>query len=175
MIQIKIADLERVFGKLVRRNHKTIGLDIASKTGWCRITTTDKVAKFDYGFIEVKSKDQQRFNDFIEIFNNILVDVNTVVIEDTYMGFNVQVFKLLTRLGAFAYCLCELKRIKDKFYVTPSASRTFLGLDSKAKKEVVQEQFHKKMPRFKKVIQNDTIDAVILALNGILEDPKMEV
>ena len=175
MIQIKISELEKIFGKQVKRNYRVIGLDVASRTGWCKITTTDKVAKFDFGFIDVKSKDQVRFNDYIDIFNHLLVDVQTVVIEDTYMGFNVQVFKLLTRLGAFVYCLCELKCIKDKYFITPSASRTYLGLDSKAKKEVVQEQFHQKMPRFKKVIENNEVDGIILALVGIMEDPKMEV
>ena len=175
MIQIKIADLEKVFKKQVRKNHKTIGLDLASRTGWCKITTTDKVAKFDFGFIDVKTKDQQRFNDYIDILNHLLVDVQTVVMEDTYMGFNVQVFKLLTRLGAFIYCLCELKHIEDKFFVTPSASRSYLGLDSKAKKEKVQEQFHKLIPRFDKVVDVDIIDSIILALNGILEDPKLNV
>ena len=175
VIQIKISDLERVFGKLVKRNHKVLAFDTASRTGWTKITTTDKVAKFDFGFIDIKSTGDKRFNDFIDIINHIIVDVDSVIMEDTYMRFNVKVFKLLTRLGAFIYCLCELKCLKDKTFITPSASRSYLGLDSKAKKEDVHIHFHKLLPRFDKVVDVDIIDSIILALNGILEDPKMEV
>lgn len=164
-----------MFGKQVKRNHKVIGFDTASRTGWCRITTSDKIAKFDFGFVAVKTKDQKRFNDYIDIFNQMIVDVDTVVMEDTYMGFNVQVFKLLTRLGAFIYCLCELKGIEDKWFITPSASRAFLGLESKAKKEDVHIQFHKMIPKFHKVIDIDILDSIILALCGILENPKLDL
>ena len=67
-----------------------------------------------------------------------------------------------------------MKGIGEKFFITPSASRAKLGFTNKAKKDQVHYEFHRAFPAVK-IKDPDIVDACILALCGVLEEPKLEI
>ena len=91
----------------------------------------------------------------------------TVIIEESYYSKNVKTFQMLSRIGAIAYTVCHLAGVKDKKFMLATQARKFLGLQGR-KKEDVHEDFKNKLKH--KLEDEDAIDALILALNGILEE-----
>lgn len=174
-MKISIKELQEIFNKKVKTNLKVMGWDVASRTGWCRIESTKTECTFDYGFVDVNSKDlYQKYNLCIEIFNNLVHDVDTVVIEETYFSRNAKVFRMLSRLGGFIYAICHLKNIKDKYFITAIQARSALGFSTNVKKEVVHQQFHARFKKMK-VVDPDVVDAIVLALNGVFMENKLDI
>jgi Holliday junction resolvasome RuvABC endonuclease subunit len=175
-ISIKVRDIEAVFGRRVRRNVTVLGLDTATKTGWCLITTTKTKCMITHGSVTSKIRDAEgRWDELIGKLHGLITDdLTTVVIEDTYYRRNPKVFKILTRIGGFAYTLCYLKGIKEKYFITPKESRALIGLNASRDKEQVHIEFRTRIPRLK-IKDADAMDATILAIGGLLEDPKLDV
>lgn len=175
MMKISVNRLETIFGKKVKLNLSVLGVDTSTRTGFCKIKSTEKFVTFEYGFIELEGHDKTyRYNQFIDLFKELIHDIDVMVIEDTFLRFNVKVFQLLTRLGGFVYAIGRMLGIKHIEYITPKASRAFLGLDCKAKKEVVQTELKEKFKELS-ITDDDALDAVVLALCGLLEDNKLDV
>ena len=167
---MKLSVLEKRLGKRLKQDESCVGLDTASRSGWCKITTDSKndLVKIDYGYIKVDSKDMYfKLDELIKIFSNLIDTWKCqIVIEDVFFGRNVNTLKLLTRIGTICYTLARLKVYKTEFILAVSA-RSKLGFKTNVKKEVVHEQFSKQLKLEIKDV--DIVDAVVLALVGLLE------
>lgn len=174
MIKIKIKDLEKQLGKRIRQNTKVVGLDTASRTGWCEITTSKTEAIINWGFIKIDSKDQYvKYNQLIEIFQKLIKEWNCpIVIEDVFFGRNVNTLKVLARLGMIAYVLAKLGNLPTNF-ILASTARAKLGFNGIAKKAFVHNQIQTKLKI--SLEDEDIVDAFVLSLTGIVIPEGLEV
>ena len=166
-MKISLEKIELLTSKKINFDHKKIvAFDTATKTGWCIATLGSKYVELEYGSLEFRSADKnQMYDEFIKSFKSLIKDKNLVVIEESWYGRNVKTFQLLSRLGMIAYVLAYLENI-PKYFIGPSTSRTLLGLPGNKDKKTVQQLFKEK---FDIKIENDNaIDAIILALGGLL-------
>ncbi len=164
---MKIKTIEKKLNIKIKKNVKVLGIDTASRTGWCILTTSDTHIKKEVGFIKVSSKNRYfKYNELVELFYNIIKPGYHVVIEDTFFRFNPAMFKMISRIGAIAYTIAHLKGC-DVEYLMATSARKRLGLPSNKKKKEVHEAFIKLIKT--KVTDEDIIDAEILALNGLIK------
>jgi len=168
MIVIKNKKLEKAFNKRIIPGITCLGIDAASRTGWCKIETDLNHIKLDYAFIDIKSKDRIfKYNQYLQIFNSFPL-VDRVIIEESYYSRNVKGFQMLSRLSGIIYAVLRLRKVEDISFILASTARKNLGLKGTRKKEIVHKEFSEKLET--KLKDPDVIDAFILALNGILED-----
>ena len=164
---IETKKIEEAFNMKVVPNITSLGVDTASRTGWCKIFTTKDNLSFDYGFIDVESKDKYfKYNQFIDLFSK-MVNTDKLVIEESFFGRNAKTFQMLSRLGGFVYAIAHLHGQQDKRFLLATSARKYLGFRGNAKKEIIQKEFIEKLDL--KITDEDIIDAMILALNGVLE------
>lgn len=173
---MKIKELEEILGVPVLRKLKVLGLDTASRTGWCVLDTAKPTLKIDYGFVDVKSKSKlAKLNTYIKVMPDLIKDDYKVVVEDTFLKYyywggkqraNVAGFALLCRIGAIAYTIAKLKNLSATF-INASSARKKLGL-KKSKKVEVHKEFKDKFG-FEDIEDEDILDALILALTGIIK------
>lgn len=145
-----------------------MGVDTASRTGWCRLSTDPDNIRLDYGFISIKTPDKYfKYNQYIEIFKDMLLESDILIIEESFYGRNVKVFQMLSRLGGFVYALAHLNGVKEKRFLLATSARKNIGLKGNLKKEIIQKIFCEKIDL--EIEDNDIIDSIILALNGVIE------
>ena len=170
MIEIKLSKLEKRLGKRFNSSISCVGLDTASRSGWCKISSDREkdIMYLDYGYIKVDTKDLYfKLDELIKIFQQLITTWKCkIVIEDVFFGRNVNTLKVLTRIGTICYTLARLGSYQTEFIMAVSA-RAKLGLKTNVKKEVVHKQFTELLKVDIKDI--DIIDAIILALVGLLE------
>ena len=176
-MKINLEKLEKVTGYKVKQNFKSIGLDIAERTGLCNISTTDKYATFKFNFLEFDNEDINRvYKDMYNAFKVSIFNQDIVVIEDSFKGINVDVFKKLTRFGSLALAVSLEKDIPREF-ILASSSRSKLGIlttkkagygKGESKKAVADWLYNKLGINLKG--DDDASDAVVLAILGILEN-----
>lgn len=166
---MKLSTLEKDLQIPIKKNYKVIGLDTATRTGWCIITTKNKTIDLNFGYINIKVKDEYlRFNEIISIFDNLITkDLDKVIVEDTFFRFNPKMFRLISRIGGVAYTIAQMRNCNPEF-LPPSTSRARLGFKGNSKKEDFQKEFLKRS-KFK-LDDIDIIDAIVLALNGIKDN-----
>ncbi len=177
MLKIKINKIEEILNYKIKQNYKSIGIDVAERTGICNISTTDKYVTLKFNFLEFDNTDINRvYKDMYNSFKVCIFNQDIVVIEDSFKGINVDVFKKLTRFGTLALAVCVEKDILREFILATS-SRSKLGIlttkkagygAGQSKKAVADWLFNKLGIDLKG--DDDASDAVILALLGILED-----
>jgi Holliday junction resolvasome RuvABC endonuclease subunit len=162
-------DVEKIFKHKITPFVTCLGIDTASRTGWCEVNTTPELCNFSCGFIDIDTKDKYfKYNRYIEIFANKFKDENMIVIiEESYYGKNVKTFQMLSRLGGFIYAIAHLNNIKSKQFILATTARKLLGFKGNAKKEIIQKEFLEKTKL--ELTDTDVIDSIILALVGILE------
>ena len=176
-LTFNIDKVEDRFKMKLRRNSTSLGLDTASKTGVCLAKTDEENLYLSISFINVdvsKIKDQAeknelRYSVILEKLNTIIKDQEVVVVEDTYFSRNPKTLILLSRIGAIAWCLAKLKKIKTIKWFTAVQARKRLGLPCNKKKNIVQKEFCKKL-KLKHVVNEDEIDACLLAIVGMMEE-----
>uniref|UniRef100_A0A6H2A429 Putative Crossover junction endodeoxyribonuclease n=1 Tax=viral metagenome TaxID=1070528 RepID=A0A6H2A429_9ZZZZ len=167
MITLKIKDLEKKLNRKISKNINLLAVDTASKTGWAKITTTDKDIKIDYGFIDIQSKDKEfKYNQMIDTFPELIKGCDKVIIEDVFLRFNVMVHSMLSRIGMIVYVIAHQLKVKDKYFIWASSSRKLIGLKN-AKKDIVQKEFKEKFNI--KIEDEDIIDSLILGFGGLIE------
>jgi Holliday junction resolvasome RuvABC endonuclease subunit len=171
-----INKIEKRFEIALKRNCQVLGLDTASKTGYCVAKTDEKKLILEIGFINVDvskiedkyARNELRYNVICEALNSLIASkYETIVIEDVYYGCNILSLILLARIGAIAYTLCKVKGIKEIIWKSAVSARKLLGLPCNKKKVVVQKEFSKKLGILLK--NEDEIDAIILAIVGLLQ------
>jgi Holliday junction resolvasome RuvABC endonuclease subunit len=168
MITIATKELEKRLGFRIRKNSQSVGLDTASRTGWCHIKESENVTTIDYGFIKIDTKDiYYKYDEMINIFKRFIDGWQcNIVIEDVFLGFNVNVMKVLSRIGMIAYVLNKLEGHSCSFLYA-STARANLGFKGTGKKEFVHKQISKQLKIDLKDV--DAVDAMVLALCGIIE------
>jgi len=173
---IKITDLEKKLNIRIKKNAKVLGLDTATRTGWCLLITDNNIINKEYGFISVKTKDKNKYfqyNEIIDLFNNVIKKEYEVIIEDTFFRFNPSVFRLISRIGAIAYTLAHLKGCSVK-YILATSARKNLGFLGNMKKKDFHIAFLNKS-ELDLADDIDIIDAYVLALNGLLDDKQYKI
>ena len=170
---LKTKTIEKIFGRKVIPFISVLGVDTASRTGWCRATTNPEIITLDYGFISVHTAEQHhKYDQYINAFSSIINEGDIVIIEESFYGKNVKTFQLLSRLGAFIYMLAHQKRIEDKKFMLATTARRMLGFKGNLKKEIFQKEFIAKVKLT--TDDNDIVDAIALAFVGILEPIVLE-
>jgi Holliday junction resolvasome RuvABC endonuclease subunit len=177
ILKFKIEDIETEFGIRIMRNALCIGLDTASKTGYCIITTNTKYMILDTGYFnidvgKVKDKKTKRrllaesiYQNLKRLFVGKIYDV--VTIEDVFHGINAHTTILLSRIGGIAYGLAKEYNTKKILWFTACEARKALGLKGTAKKKEIGEAINDILGT--KIKNDNVIDAIVLALNGLKE------
>jgi len=173
--EIKTLQLDKVeknLGYKLLRNTKVLGLDTASKTGYAILTTNGKTLKINVGFIDVKSSDiYYKYDEIIKYFRKLIDNsYNSIIVEDTFYSFNAWTFKMLTRIGSFAYVIAKENECKDIRLITASHARKEIGLKGNAKKPELVLEINRILEL--EIKTNDITDAIILALNGLIDKGK---
>jgi len=167
--------IENSLGVCFTRNLVSLGLDTASKTGYCISRTDEHKLSLEVGFIDIdvsKIKDKierntVRYDAIYKHLRDIIKSEYLVVIEDVFYSCNPQTLILLARIGAIAYIICKIKKVKNIIWKTAVQARKSLGLPCNKKKVIVQQNFCEKTGIT--LTNEDEIDAIILALNGLLD------
>lgn len=174
MIKCSLKEFEKRLGRNLKKNIICLGVDPASKTGWCIVETNDTDILFDYGTIHIDSTDVYfKYNQLIKLFENLVKTVvsksknKTVIVEDCWLGKNVAALKMLARIGMIVYTISHQHSISVSF-LTPVQSRNRLGFKGNVKKQIFQAEAIKKLKL--ELDDEDAIDALVLSLNGIIED-----
>lgn len=175
-----IDKIEKRFSVALKRNATVLGIDTASKTGYCIAKTDKKKLILEIGFVAVdvsKIKDkavrhEMLYNAIYEAFSSLIVSkFDTVVIENVFHQFNPDTTILLSRLGAIIYTICKINKVKEVIWKSASQARKALGINKKCpkgkSKETIVNRINEKLNT--KITCNDEIDAIVLALNGLLQ------
>lgn len=173
-IILSLNKIEKAFGRKFQKNCIVLGLDTATKTGYCIAKTNGKHISFNIGFInlDVKGiKDRQlrnelRYQEFWLRFKELIKSEYKVVIEDVYFGRNAQTLILLARIGTIAWVLATEKKC-EIIWRTAVQARKLLGLPCNKKKEVVMKAVNKALKT--KLTNSDEIDAIVLAIGGLIK------
>ena len=167
MITLTNQQIKKAFNRTLIPNISCLGVDTASRTGWANATTETDTVKIEYGFVDIDSKDKYyKYNKIIEFFANF-PRTDKVIVEETFYGRNVKTFQMLSRLGGFIYAIAHLKKLPHKEFLLATTARKILGFCGNAKKEIIQDEFRKRLELT--ITDNDIIDAIILALIGVTE------
>jgi len=170
MLKLPINTIEKAFNISIKSDYTVIGVDTASRTGICLAKSIGKHIILDYSFLDMSSKNKyHKYNTLIEYMNSNFnaSAIDCVVIEETFFSRNAKAFQFLSRIGGMVYTVFYLKQVKDKQFISAVQARKTLGLPSIKKKEVVHKEFHKLIPNIK-ITDVDIIDAIILAINGLI-------
>lgn len=175
-MKLKIKDLELIFGIKIKPNCKVIGLDTASKTGICVAISNSKYVELNISFVNVEVRDienkqnrnELRYEAIRTAFKSIIKSDKIIVIEDVFHSFNAQTTILLSRIGAIAWTLAKEAGCTKIIWRTATQARKALGLPCNKKKEIVLETVNELLGT--KIKNSDEIDAIVLALNGLIEE-----
>ncbi len=178
-MRLKIKYIEKKLGIKLRKNAVSLGLDTATKTGYC-IARTNKVdIHFDIGYInldmkEIKDKDLRnalRYEELYKRFKGLIKSEYIVVVENVYYKRNPQTLILLSRIGAIAWTIAKTKGCKIIIWKTASQARKMLGINQRCPKGKSKETITKRMnQKLKTNIKNDDIiDAIVLAIGGLIK------
>jgi Holliday junction resolvasome RuvABC endonuclease subunit len=175
-----ISKVENRFQIALKRNASSLGLDTASKTGYCIAKTDNKKLILSIGFVDIdvsKIKDKEEkhrllysavFDSFSSLINS---KFDSIVIENVYHGVNPDTTILLARIGAIAYAICKMKEAKNILWLSASQARKALDINQKCpkgkSKETIVKRVNKKLDTT--IQNNDEIDAIVLAINGLLK------
>jgi len=176
MIKLDRKKIEESLGKKLENSVISYGIDTASRAGWASITTDKDNVYIDCGFIDIISKDLYfKYNQLIKAFTS-LFKVNEpknykLVIEDTYFGKNVNVLKMISRMGMIVYICGKQAGIEDIQFVYPTTSRKHIGIKGTLKKVEVHKELSKLLGI--SLPDPDIADAIVLALVGITKENKL--
>ena len=174
MLKMKIKQLEAILGKKIKRNTKVLGIDIATKTGFCIAKANTVNVIFDYNFVTFTNNDEfDRYQQIAKTFIEIIDKDFEVVIEDTFLGFNPKTFKLLSRFGGIVCGICETKGVVGYTFKMPSSLRAGVGIKmGKVKKGEAKKAVRKWLiDNLDLDVENDDIaDSVVISLYGLIDN-----
>lgn len=147
-----------------------LGVDTApNRTGWCLLECLPECKKLslDFGFIDIVSDNiLDKYNLLIDFFESNTLEVDKVVIEESFFARNVKSFQKLSRVGMIVYVCSYFNKVKQIEFILASQARKKIGLKN-GKKEMVHQQFFDKYNI--KIEEPNCVDACILALSGLNE------
>ena len=173
-MKLKIKYIEKKLGIKLRKNSVSLGLDTATKTGYCIARTNKVTINFDTGYINLnmreikdrKLRNELRYEEIYKRFKDLIKTEYVVVVEDVFFGRNPQTLILLSRIGAIAWTIAKGKKCKKIIWKTAVQARKALGLPCNKKKIVVMEAMNKVLKT--KIENDDIVDSIILALIGLI-------
>ena len=175
MIKLNVADVEESLGKTLDRTHVSIGVDTASRAGICTAWVDKDKLCLETEFVHIDSTDLYfKYNQLLKSFRSLLnvkdPENYKLVIEDTFFGKNVNVLKMISRLGMIVYICGHDAGIEDITFIYPTSSRKVIGIKGTLKKADVHKELTNKLGyEFDDI---DIADAVVLALGGLIEVEK---
>lgn len=175
-----INKIENALSVKIARNRTVLGLDTATKSGWCIVKTDDKKLTLSTGFINIDvskitdqtERNELRYNVVFDTMNNLINDkIDVVVIENVFHGVNANTTILLSRIGAIAWCICKINKAKKTIWLTASQARKTLNINQKCPKGKSKETIVKRVNELLNIniTNNDEIDAIVLAICGLTE------
>lgn len=168
MRKISLRKIEKQLKVKLNKKVKALGIDTASRTGWCVAQIVGTQVVFDYGFVKLESQDKYfRYNHFIDLFESLIQSDMAVVIEESFYGFNVKSFQFLSRIGMIAYMAAYQKGCTDIEFLMATQARSRLGIRGNSKKRDVQKEFKTRLNI--RLDDEDIIDAIILAICGLVK------
>jgi Holliday junction resolvasome RuvABC endonuclease subunit len=164
--------VEKNLGKKLQDKIISIGVDTASRAGICSAYVDKTTLHLDIQFIDIASTDLYfKYNQLIKSFRSLLSVSNPenykLVIEDTYFGKNVNVLKMISRMGMIVYMCGHDAGIQDITFIYPTTSRKNLGIKGNMKKSDVHKELSKRLEL--ELDDEDMADAIVLALNGLIK------
>lgn len=173
MIKIKIEKIELALGKKLDRSLISIGVDTASRAGICKGWVEGQYLYLDTGFIDIDSTDLYfKYNQLIKSFRSLLggkfEKPVKLVIEDTFFGKNINVLKMISRMGMIVYICGHDAGIEDIIFIYPTSSRKSIGIKGTLKKADV----HKELSNMLGIAlpDEDIADAIVLCLCGLVQE-----
>jgi len=173
-MKLKIVDLEKQLGKKIKRNCKSLGIDLATTTGVSLIKTDNKNISFDYSVIKFSSQVKLRYKQMVDLFKVLIQDNCMVVLEDTFVGLNKKGSIILSRLGGIPLCLSILKEdenVRWEIISAVSARGKFnikTGKYGKGKSKLAVMDWIKENLGLD-IKEDNKADATILGMCGIIE------
>jgi len=174
-VKLKIKYIEKKLGIKLYKNAVSLGLDTATKTGYCIARTNKVYINFDIGYINLNMKEikdrklrnELRYEEIYIRFKQLIKTEYIVVVEDVYFGRNAQTLILLSRIGAIAWTLAKIKKCPRIIWKTAVQARKALGLPCNKKKIVVMTAMNKVLKT--KIKNDDIIDSIVLAIGGLIK------
>jgi len=187
----KIKDIENKLGFKLKRNTYCIGIDTASTTGLAILETDNKSLKVKTSLFKlpVVKKTDELSEKFVEKLTFMLMSIRDfkckefgskkanktiLVLENSFLGCNPVTFGLLRMLCGIIFA--ELfDNFEDILIIFPMSARKQIGFKSQLKKGTKREDKKKELINFINNIfgteekDDNIIDAIILALNGLKE------
>lgn len=172
-MKLPIKPIEKALGKRLNKNVISIGVDTASRAGICFASVDKDTLYLNTQFLEIKSTDLYfKYNQLIKSFTSLLSisdpDKHVLIIEDTYFGKNVEVLKMISRMGMIVYMCGKQAGIENIKFIYPTSSRKALGIKGTLKKAEVHKELAKILGV--KVEDEDIADSIVLALVGLIQD-----
>jgi Holliday junction resolvasome RuvABC endonuclease subunit len=188
----KIKDIEKKLGFKLKRNTYCIGIDTASTTGLAIIETDNKSLKIKTSIFKlpVVKKTDELSEKFVEKLTFMLLSIRDfkekevgnkranktiLVLENSFLSLNPVTFGLLRMLCGIIFA--ELfDNFEDIKIIFPNTARKEIGFKSQLKRGSKREEKKKELIDFinnifgTKETDDNIIDALILALNGLKED-----
>lgn len=173
MIKLSIKDVENKLGKKLKRNFKSIGLDLATKSGIGFASTDDISITLDWTVLYFDSSNKRDLYKFAyEEFGKIITDEDVVTIEDIFVGGNRQVALFLARLSALALAQA-ISKGKHYEIISAISSRSRVGINTKKiPKGESKDYIGKWMEDILgcEIDENNAVDGILLSLVGLIED-----
>ena len=173
MKKMKIAQLEAILGTTIKKNSKIVGIDIATKTGYCIATTTEKTVTFDFSFANFSSNDEQeRHGEIARFFGKMIDDKCEVIIEKAHYQRNMNTMHVLSVFNGILIGVSEMKNAKDWYLKGSSHIRSVVGINMKKAEKGKAKQHVRQwlIDNLDLDVDNDNIaDAVVIAIYGLLD------
>jgi len=173
MIKLSIKNIEEKLCKKLKRNYKSIGLDLATKSGIGFVSTDNEFIYIDWTVLYFQTDNKKDLYKFAyEEFGKIITDENKVIIEDIFVGGNRQVALFLARLSSLALAQAISK---GKYYEIISAisSRSKIGINikkiPKGESKIYIKEWMENILGIK-IDEDNVVDGILLALVGLCED-----
>ena len=173
MIKLKVKEVEKSLGMKLDKAIVSIGVDTASRAGICTAHADKEFLYLDTSFIDIKSTDLYfKYNQLIKSFRSLLTidkpENYRLVIEDTFFGRNVNVLKMISRMGMIVYMCGHDAGIQDITFIYPTSSRKKIGIKGTLKKEAVHVEL-KKILKIE-LPDPDIADAILLSIGGLIKE-----
>lgn len=143
-----------------------------SKTGYAIIKTNTNYVEINTGIIALGGIKNwnDRFDYLMTFFKDIMTKDEDLVIEEVFVGINRKASLLLAKYGAIVYATGRQCGIKNINFITASSARKKVGIRGKQKKKISAINF---VSKFLAIKSDDVSDGVILALTGLVIEPKL--
>ena len=178
LITIPVDFLEQTLECKIDRKVISLGLDTATKSGWCiaKVDNGDVLLSIGFINIDVKSikdkdiRNELRYNAIYDTLKGLIKPEYKVVIENVFYGGNAQTLILLARIGAIAWCVCKEKGVSNIIWKSAVQARTVLNMKGKKiKKDKKSVMLYVNELLGTELSNSDELDAIVLALNGLIK------